>query len=499
MGERLVALWTWLDRHPRRALAICLITAAAMRLPFVDAPLGDDEGGFLMVAGQWHGRGDALYTNQWVDRPPLLLLVFKLAYLLGASFPVVRLVGLVLGSVLIVAAWYAGAAIGGARGAVAAAAVATCISPLYLLSGFQLTGELIAGSFVMVSCALVLQAMYGGRSTRHAVLLAFFAGIFASFAFLTKQNFIDAGVFAAVLLCVESYRAWRLLVSGLAGLILPLLVTVLWANSADGPGLSRLWVAIFKFRKHSLRIIEHGSLAAPLERLKWMVVLFVATGMLFLVCQLVVAVRKSENSYGLRIALVVMLLYAVLSIGAGASYWSHYLLQLVPVLAMGAALATRRTRRWLGGYAVVTYCLLASVLTALFGIETLASGHEGDRPHEIMADYLREGSEPGDSVMLAYGSPSVIEMSGLSTPYMYSWSLPIRARDPHLTSFVNTLDGRNAPTWLVEVGDFDWWGLDTTPFKIARADRYRVVATVCGHDFYLHDGLTRTLPPTPAC
>jgi 4-amino-4-deoxy-L-arabinose transferase-like glycosyltransferase len=499
MGHRVVAAWTWLERHPRRALVLCLLAAAMLRLPFVDAPLGDDEGGFLMVAGQWHGHGDGLYTNQWVDRPPMLFVVFKVAYLLGASFPVVRLIALVLGSVLIVAAWYAGAAIAGARGAVAAAAVAASVSTVFMLSGFQLTGELIAGAFVMVSCALLLQAMYGGRSHRHAIAFAFLAGIFASSAFLTKQNFIDAGVFAAVLLCIEAYRVWRLLVSGLVGLMLPLLVTVLWASSPDGPGLSRLWVAIFQFRKHSLRVVQHGSFAAPLERLEWMLVLFLATGMCFLVCQLLVAVRRSENSHALRIALVVMLLYAVLSIAAGASYWSHYLLQLVPVLAMGAALATRRQRRWLGGHATATYCLIASVLSALFGVVVLVSGHDTDAPHKILADYLRAASGPGDSLMLAYGSPSVIQTSGLSAPYMYSWSLPIRARDPHLTLFVRTLEGNNAPTWLVEVGEFDWWGLDTTQFQHARADGYRIVASVCGHDIYLRDGLSRTLPPTPAC
>jgi len=37
-----------------------------------------------MVARQWQGGGSSLYGDQWVDRPPLLLLIFKAADGLGA-------------------------------------------------------------------------------------------------------------------------------------------------------------------------------------------------------------------------------------------------------------------------------------------------------------------------------------------------------------------------------------------------------------------------------
>jgi 4-amino-4-deoxy-L-arabinose transferase-like glycosyltransferase len=499
MRHGVAATWAWLESHPRRALLLTLTFAACLRLPFVGAPFGDDEGGFLMVASQWHERGVALYTNQWVDRPPVLLLAFRLAYLLGGSFVVVRVIALVLGSLMIVAAWYAGAAINGARGAVASAVVVASLSASFAMSGVILTSECVAGAFVMVSCALVLQAMYGGRPRHEAILMAFAAGVCASLAFLSKQNFIDAGVFAAVLLCIESYRAWRLLVSGLVGLVVPLVATVIWANSQDGPGMSRFWVAIFQFRKHSLRVIEHGNLDPPLLRLRYLVVLFFATGIFFLMCQLLLAVRGSQSGYALRIALVVLLLYDFLSVLAGASYWSHYLLQFSPVLGMGAALATRRKHRWLGGHAAPSYAVVASLVAASVGLVLTASGHTSSAKDKVVADFLHESSDPGDSIMTAYGSANVIQMSGLSTPYRYSWSLPIRARDPDLTEFVRILDGDHPPTWLVEMGKFDWWGLDNPQFQQARARRYHLVANVCGHDIYLLDGLARRMPKAPAC
>ena len=492
-------VWGWLETHPRRALVGCLVFAAALRLPFVNNPLQADEGGFLMVAGQWQGRGTALYTDQWVDRPPLLLLVFKLASVLGAEPVILRMLSLLFGFVIIGASWWAGRTINGNRGAVVAAIVAASITACYTLDGFALTGESVAGAFVMTSCALVLEAKYGERSPQTGILLALLAGIAASLAFLSKQNFVDGGVFAATLLCLKLRTTWRLILSGLVGIAAPLFATAVWASSQEGPGLSRLWVALFTFRQRSLSVILGGSMTAPIERLKWMIFLLVASGLILLIWQLLVGVRRAEQRHSLRIALVVMLGYVVVSILAGASWWSHYLLQLAPVLSMGSALASRRTRVWLGAHAAATYTAIASIVVAVSGITSVASGHVDGTSDRITAAYLRDASVPGDSIILAYGAPNVIQMSGLTTPYRYSWSLPIRTRDPHLDELVGVLDGSSAPTWLVEIGDFDWWGLDTPGFQQARADHYRLVATVCDHDIYLHDGLTRTLAPTPTC
>jgi hypothetical protein len=102
-------------------------------------------------------------------------------------------------------------------------------------------------------------------------------------------------------------------------------------------------------------------------------------------------------------------------------------------------------------------------------------------------------------MFVAYGAPDLIWKARLHTPYRYSWSLPMRGRDPHLTLLVRVLQGPEAPTWIVEIGDFDWWGIDTTAFREIRQRDYHVAATVCGHDIYLRNGVTRDKPPVPTC
>ena len=166
---------------------------------------------------------------------------------------------------------------------------------------------------------------------------------------------------------------------------------------------------------------------------------------------------------------------------------------------MGAALATRRRVSVARVHVAPTLAAALSVLAALVGLTMAAFDWAPGYDDVAVSAYLKDASAPRDTVVLAYGAPNIIWQSGLTTPYRYSWALPVRARDPHLNVMVTTLTGSNAPTWLVEIGTFSWGGLDTHAFQRVRATDYHRVATVCGHAIYLHDGLQRRLPPVPAC
>ncbi len=492
--------WVWLEVHPLRSLAIAIAFSVALRVPFLNRSLETDEGGFLMVAQQWHGGGgSSLYGDQWVDRPPVLLLVFKLAAWWGGSPVLVHTFSLICSVVLIVSAWWAGRIINGPAGAVAAALVASVAGSNIILGAGALTGEGMAGALVMVSCALILHVKYKEESPQKALVLALVAGIVASLAFLVKQNFIDAALFAAVLLGVRVHKTWRLIVAYAAGVAAPLFATAVWASSDEGPGLVPLWNALFVFRRRAFDIVTQSGSTAPMERLQILVLVFLVSGLALLSWQLLVACHRVRHRHSLRLALFVMWLYAVLGISVGASWWRHYLLALVPVLAMGAALSTQRVAPRLRTHFAPTIAVLASVLSAIIGGILLFSGTLKGYDEQVIAGYLKEAAAPSDGIFVAYGRPSIIWEAGLQTPYRYSWSLPMRGRDPDLTHLVDTLTGPDAPTWLIEYGDFNWWQIDTEAFQEARESRYHVVATICGHDIYLLDDAVRQLPPTPPC
>ncbi|MGH3502275.1 MAG: hypothetical protein ACRDQA_15520 [Nocardioidaceae bacterium] len=492
--------WGWLEFHPFLTLAAAWAVTAAMRLPFVRTAMEPDEGGFLMVAGQWHGQGPSLYGSQWVDRPPLLILIFKLASVLGDNAIALRLLALAFGLLTVTAAWWAGALINRGRGAAVGALVAAAVSSNALLDGYALTGEGIAATFVVVSCALTLHCVYRADRRWQQAVLALAAGAVAALAFLVKQNFVDAGLFAVVLLTLRSrtaHRSWPRIGYGAVGLAIPLAAAAWWAHT-DGPGVARLWSAIFRFRERAGEVMESSTSAAPQHRFAIIVGIIIVSGLCLLLWQLVVAVRHVEGERALCIALLTMAGYACVSIVLGSNWWRHYLLQLTPVLAMGAALATRPAARRLRPHLVTTVALISALVSTACLAPLELTGRLPGRSDATLAAWVAHASRRNDTIMLAYGSANVIEMAHLSTPYRYAWSLPIRTRDPHLTQYVDTLRGPRAPTWLVEIGDFDWWSLDTPAFQHVRARRYHLAAKVCGHRIYLLNHHSRRLPPRPS-
>ena len=112
--------------RPRRLPVPVLLLGAAtllFRLPFLGAPTSPDEGGFLEVGKQWHAGGDSLYGHFWVDRPPLLIAVFRIADLLG-GITAVRLIATLGATVTVLLLGYTVHRLLGVRPATWAAAVA---------------------------------------------------------------------------------------------------------------------------------------------------------------------------------------------------------------------------------------------------------------------------------------------------------------------------------------------------------------------------------------
>src|SRR4051794_10053079 len=183
-------------------VAAALVTVAA-RVPLAGRPATPDEGGFLVVASQWHVGGSSLYGNYWVDRPPLLIGIFRLADLAG-GLVALRLIGALLAAVTVVLLADTARRAFGASAApwTAVAAAALLVSPL---AGSQaVNGELLALPFLALGLRLAVEAVMSTDplSARGAALGT---GVAAVLALLVKQNMADVVVFALVCWLV----AWR--------------------------------------------------------------------------------------------------------------------------------------------------------------------------------------------------------------------------------------------------------------------------------------------------
>src|SRR4051794_39846058 len=334
-----------------------VITVAIVlaRLPFLRAPLGLDESGYLTVAHQWHPGGTSLYGDLWVDRPPLLLMIYQLADALGGAVAL-RVIGIGAAVAVTLLVHRAAARLAGSRAGVVAALLAGALLVSPLAGGQEVNGELLAAPFVAAAAGCLVEALRAD-APRRVVIWAGLAGAPGAAAGLVEQKMLDVAVLScALLLPVSRWTGRRkvaLLTFGLAvGAVASTVAVATW-TVAHGTSLPGVVYAMYPFRLQAARVLAATPDSAAQRRGAHLGLAAVQSGLAIVVAWVAVAVlREVVHARGRRRALgrrqrVLMALaltigYDVLSISLGGSYWSHYLIQLVVPAALAAALTLDR-------------------------------------------------------------------------------------------------------------------------------------------------------------
>ena len=451
-------------RSPWLWVAALAAAAALCWLPFLGRTPSPDEGGLLTVAGQW-APGSSLYGDYWVDRPPLLIGLFALADGLGGALAL-----RVLGLVAVVAHGRAGGRHrppgrrtpghdeGG--GAARRRPPRCCWRP-----------RSSAAPWSARSCWACRSCWPGSRrrwsrwsraDRTSSTWWAIAAGAAGAAAFLVKQNIVDVAVFVAVMAALSRRRAAGLrLVGGAAVGAVAMTAVVLGVAATRGTGPAGVWDAVVVFRAEAAGIIAQSDNPATGKRLGGVLVALVFSGAPLLAGALARTSARGRatgpSPAGLRYAAWALLAWEMFVVLVGGGYWLHYLMGLVPglvVLAAASARASpRRYPRLVAAYAY-TACSTVAVLCWVL-VNPI------ERPEEPAIAYLAAHARPGDTAVVAFGTPNILQGAGLQSPYPQLWSLPARVRDPQARELADVLTGPEAPTWLVVSGrSVTTWGID---------------------------------------
>lgn len=479
---------------PVRTVEVAAVVAVLGRLPSVGRAPGPDEAGLLLVGAQWDGRGSSLYGSYWVDRPPLLITIFRGASLLG-GMPVVRAIGCLAVLAVVLGCARVAAMVrdeDAARWA-ALAAAALCLTPD--LGAHEVNGELLAAPFVLAGMVAVVSAV---QSTHQATAVRWAAtgGAAAACALLVKQNLADVVVFGVVAYAlawsrhdIGRRRAVDLLGASVAGVAAMVLVVAMW-TVAHGTSLHGVFEAMYPFRLRADQAISAGGGGHATARLHGLGRAALVSGLAAMVVVAAVhpAVRRARSPFGW--ALLATAAFAVASALLGGSYWHHYLVELVAPASVGVGLLAGRGARL--ARVVVAYAVLSALTLWCVGL-THPQGDSGQAVGRAVAAV----AAPHDTLVTMWGRPDILATSGLRSPYEQLWSLPVKILDPRLSRLDGVLTGASAPTWLVTGPTVRSWGLQTTRTRAIIDRDYRHVRTICGRRIYLHDGIVRRPPPRP--
>jgi 4-amino-4-deoxy-L-arabinose transferase-like glycosyltransferase len=453
-------------------LAVALLATVGLRLLYLGIPLGIDEGGVAFIAKAWGTGHGSLYGAYWLDRPPLLVALYKLAVVGGPTG--IRVLGIVAALALVAVTTVVTRAVAGERAARIAAVLSAGLASSIALASVYTPSELLAAVPAAGSIGCLVAAHRRGQA--HWLVAA---GLLAVTAALIKQSFLDAGFAGAVFLLAARGPRLRHAAEYAAGALIPLAGVGVWLAAAHvSPG--SLVYALFGFRVHALNVLATSNV--PLHvRLKSLWVPGARSGLFVL---LVIALRGLATLRGDRVLAVT--LAAWLGAGAvgvlgGGSYWPHYLIELVAPASLltGAALSGLRVG------SVVAVALAAVAASGTVG----GVGHSRALPQRhgvvAVASYVRDHARPGDTQYVMYARANVGYYTGLPSPYPYAWSLLVRAHPGATARLQQLLESPRRPTWIVGWQPPSRWGLDPTGATARALDsHYRVVAHVHGHPIY---------------
>lgn len=450
-----------------------------------------DEGGFLVVAHQWHSGGTSLYGNYWVDRPPLLLVLYRIADLLG-GLPALRVLGMIAAVATVVLVADTARVAFGRRAATwtAVVAAALLLSPLY--GAVDVNGELLAGPFIALGIRAAVEVLQTDDQLRSR-LAALFAGSSAVAALLIKQNMADVVVFAAV--CwVVAWRTGRLsgrtlldriLFAG-AGFAAGYAVVMLWAM-AHGSSPDDIYQATYPFRITAAHLIADTSAQTAGIRLEKLVDAFTWSMVPLLLAAFAFFGFRRSRQPAVVAALAVVLAFDLASVLGGGSYWLHYLIESVPAMALAVGATSLAAPR------VVRAATALVAASAIFATGSVVL-HPTATPGITVGEAIRGSEQPGDTLVLAFGDADILRETGLTSPYPYLWSIPSRGLDPHLTLLRGLLSGPSAPTWIVVRGHSFQQRLHEEGASALIGGGYRRVARICGRSIYLRSDLHRAVP-----
>lgn len=491
---------------PLLALGVFLL-----RLSWLTRPLMPDEGGYLLVAGQWHA-GTSLYGDYWVDRPPLLIALYSLADV-GDGRVALRLMGALIAAGCVLLAAALGRSLVPERrsaGLLAAATMAVFLAAPQF-GTFAVNGELLGLPFVLTSLLLLSRARHPGVWAG--------AGAAAAAAVMVKQSLLDGFVIACCYLTVLALRrglrpAAFAAAAFAAGAVATVVALVGYAWLRGTP-IVGLWEAVVTFRLRASEVIAAAGPATISTRAWVLVVAFVFSGAVVVaLLGLVPGLgRRGERGSAaldadprgrvrartrlvsasdhpdLRLLLVLLLGWELVAVASGGNYWTHYLIGTLPGLVLASLVVLRHRPARLG---VLHAVLAVSVTVSLF---LVARPDEPSRNEEVIA-FLARHAAPGDTATVAFGNAAILQTAGLQSPYPELWSLPVRVRDPRLTQFTRILDDpQRRPTWVITQGpNLATWGVESRQAQRTLLRHYRLVRDVGSHRIYRVDRATYPVP-----
>jgi hypothetical protein len=410
-------------------VGVAALASMLLRLPLLSAPLEPDEGGFVAIARSW-AHGAALYRDVWVDRPQGLLALFRLWDMVSlGNEQSVRVMAMLFGAIMVVAAAEIARRLHSRRAGVLAAAFVAAASSAALIQGAQANGELLSGTFSALAVGAGATVIVGRLSVRWLVV----AGAFGALAVSLKQSGADG--FGAVFAWLSLAAAFafdgerRRHIMGLAALVGGFIAMAApFIIHGAITGWSRWQYAFSGHRVDSLSALTGANWDRFFETWAHARIVFLPMVIMAALAVAVTMVRaRLKHQQGPRWTsplwlLPLWLVTASVTFVSGGQFFHHYWVILAAPVAVSTAVAIASWRLSVGVVALGALAILPGVATTSISFihpPPVSAGRE-------IGHWFARELQPGETLYVLCKHPSVYAHADADPPFPYLWL-------PHVT------------------------------------------------------------------
>lgn len=529
-GHHHVSLNDWLW------LGVAILLSLAVRIPFFRIPLLADEGGYAYATTGWVEGTGQLYGDLWISRPQGIFFVYAgILDLFGGDSVAFRFAAWIAIASTTIAVWGFARIWASPWASTVAAITFVIMSALPNLEGYSANSEMFMGFPAALGALWLLRTGRTGWHPWHLVGIGVLLGIATSikpaaavmipvtwaFILILKDSaprrarirrclFVVAGLMIVGILSL--LHGWYL---GWGDFIYATFTYRLTAQSSATVGLQhnleaigrlavRCWALIaltlgILFLLHLDRILDVlrlGRIAPGTSRFRdWLVIERRDD-----------APRRGPLPHILAddgyLLLRLWIIGSLVGISIGGDWWAHYLIQVTAPLSIWIAIALGRILPALRRGARITVTFGSLVLLIIpFWVLLLGStermtsamfSHPGYPAQDEIAAYIREHTEPGTTIYVAFDQASIYYLADRPPAYRHLYDQELRGIPGSYSNIIAIIRSDDRPEYIVATRQPGPFPDDSRAFWLEAGQYYTLETTIHGVPIYRDRSSTST-------
>ena len=455
---------------------IVFVVGIGLRVFFFELPMIHDEGGYALAARGWFEGTGTLYDDLWISRPQGIFVIYGITMkTFGYGVAAFRAMAWIFATFTVLAIWLYGRRWSSARIATLSALLGTVLLGSPTLEGYTANAEIFSGMPAAFAAFWLLRQAQTGWSRRGLIGIGMLVGLstvlkpsgitmwLAAIAFvilfgaepvrerLQRCGWLSLGV--AIIGTITLIHGWTLGWSNFFyatityRFVLQSSLSYGWLHNLRQIGrmlinaaeffliIALVW--LFRIRLFRRRVRPRASTTPATSRARWLH-------------------TRTENPGGLLLRLWIAA--AVLGVFMGGDYWTHYLILVVPPVSLwlalsldAIALALIGWRRGLAMFMFVALLVLpyAVAVDGTAGIYERLYRHPGYPAQAEVARYVREHTEPNQTIYVAFDQASIYYLADRKPAYRHLYDQELTALPDSYADIIALLNSDQRPVYII--------------------------------------------------